>query len=168
MMDDPLIDLLVWVTRGHPQAIRRPEMFGWVNASDDGSITGVSVKKPLSDPANDPIIIGAFTFKRGRDFVAAAERMIGRDARVNGEFYVDTAVEDALALGLACRIFEIDHYLGWGTPDDLKTFEYWQSCFHKWPSHPYRLERDGRIPRDLAATLEQRYEAYCPLRPDPR
>ncbi len=168
MMDDPLIDLLVWVTRGHPQAIRRPEMFGWVDASGDGSITRVSVKKPLSDPANDPIIIGAFTFKRGRDFTAAAERMIGRDARVNGEFYVDTAVEDALAMGLACRIFEIDHYLGWGTPDDLKTFEYWQSCFHKWPSHPYRLERDGRIPRDMVATLEQRYQAYCPSRPDPR
>ena len=30
-------------------------------------------------------------------------------------------------------------------PNDLKTFEYWQSCLHKWPSHPYRLEEDRNV-----------------------
>ena len=31
------------------------------------------------------------------------------------------------------------------TPDDLKTFEYWQACFHKWEGHPYRFEKDYNI-----------------------
>jgi hypothetical protein len=39
-------------------------------------------------------------------------------------------------------VLEVDHYLCWGTPNDLKTFEYWQSCFHKWDSHPYRWQED--------------------------
>ena len=168
LIDDADTDVLVWVARGHPQAIRRPEMFGWVDADAGGLIRGVSVKTPLADPAADPIITGAFSFARGRDFVAAAERMIGRNARINGEFYVDTAIGDAVALGLRCRIFEIDHYLGWGTPDDLKTFEYWQSCFHKWPSHPYRLEHDKRVPARAVSALDRRYAASRPARPVPR
>ena len=56
--------------------------------------------------------------------------------------------------GLRCRLFEVDSYLSWGTPDDLRTFEYWQSCFHKWLSHPYRLERDSRIPAEAGHSID--------------
>ena len=27
---------------------------------------------------------------------------------------------------LKVKVFEIDTYLCWGTPDDLKTYEYWR------------------------------------------
>lgn len=167
LLDDANCDVLVWAVRGHPEAVRHPRMFGWLQADAEGRITGVSVKVPLDDPARDPIVTGAFTFRRTRDFLAACDRMFARGARVNGEFYVDTAIEDALALGLRCRLFEVDHYLGWGTPDDLAIFEYWQSCFHKWPSHPYRLERDGRVPADAVPALDARYAAIRPQRPAP-
>ena len=40
-------------------------------------------------------------------------------------------------------MFEIDHYFCWGTPNELKTFQYWQSCFNKWTSHPYKIEKDN-------------------------
>jgi hypothetical protein len=161
-------DVLVWAVRGHPEARRHPQMFGWIDAEPDGRIRGVSVKVPLADTGRDPIVIGAFTFRRASDFVAAAERMIARDARVNGEFYVDTCINDAIALGLDCRVMEVDHYLGWGTPDDLRTFEYWQSCFHKWPSHPYRLEKDRRVPSDALAQLAERYAPRRVPRPTSR
>ena len=52
---------------------------------------------------------------------------------------------NAIALGLRVRVFEIEHYLCWGTPVDLRTFEYWQRCFDRWPSHPYRMALDSRI-----------------------
>ncbi|MDJ0387762.1 NTP transferase domain-containing protein [Roseomonas sp. E05] len=158
-------DVLVWGVRGHPAAKRKPTAYGWIEADGSGRIRRVAVKEPLADPATDPIVIGAFTFRRARDFVAAAERMIGRAARVNGEFYIDTCINDAVALGLDCRLFEVAHYLGWGTPDELRTFEYWQSCFHKWPQHPYRLERDRRVPAPAVAALEARYAATVPPRP---
>jgi hypothetical protein len=63
-----------------------------------------------------------------------------RDGRVNGEFYVDTAINDAIALGLNCVMFPIEYYLCWGTPNDLRTFQYWQSCFDKWDRHPYNIK----------------------------
>lgn len=143
-LDDNETDVLVWVARGYPGALRRPTHYGWVDEAG-GTVRSVSVKVPLDNPARDPIIVGTFTFRRARDFAAAAEAMIARDGRVNGEFYVDSCIEDAIALGLRCRVFDIEHYLCWGTPDDLRTFEYWQRCFHHWPSHPYRLELDSRV-----------------------
>lgn len=146
LLNDPDTDVIVWVARGYPNAVRNPKMYGWVTCLvNSDCVSGVSVKKPLADPKHDPVITGTFTFRRGSDFARAVERMIERDARVNGEFYIDTCIEDALALGLTVRIFEIDSYLCWGTPDDLRTFEYWQSCFHVWDGHPYRLELDIKI-----------------------
>jgi NDP-sugar pyrophosphorylase family protein len=126
LMDDPTVDFIVWTVRGYPGAARQPEMYGWVAADRDGEITGVSVKKPLATPAKDPVVTGAFTFKKAADFVRAAERMIAQNRAVNGEFYVDECINDAIALGLRGVIFDVDAYLCWGTPDDLRTYQYWR------------------------------------------
>jgi hypothetical protein len=167
LLNDSSTDVIVWVARGYPNAIRHPNMYGWVKC-DRGSdlVSGVSVKKPLADTRCDPIITGTFTFRRGADFVRVIDRMIARDARVNGEYYIDTCIEDALALGLKVRILEVDSYLCWGTPNDLRTFEYWQSCFSKWDSHPYSLEQDTRIPKSAISYLKRRYAETVSQLPD--
>ena len=145
-MLDESVDVIVWGARGYPGAIRSPEMYGWIDAdAETGIIRNVSVKVPLADQKKDPIIVGTFTFKRLGDFFDAVKRMKERKAMVNGEYYVDMAINDAIESGLICKLFEVDKYICWGTPNDLKTFEYWQSCLHKWPSHPYRLEEDINV-----------------------
>ena len=78
---------------------------------------------------------------------------------------VDRAQHDAVALGLRCRLFEIGHYLCWGTPDELRTFNYWQSCFDKWRAHPYRLELDGRVEPGRLPALKKSYRPIVPQRP---
>ena len=62
MFSDKNIDIIVWVTRSHPEAIRKPEMFGWVQESNN-KINKVSVKKPLVI-LKGSILIGTFTFKK--------------------------------------------------------------------------------------------------------
>lgn len=164
VVEDPLVDVIVWGVRGYPNAIRNPKMFGWIDVLD-GQVRSVSVKTPLDKPASDPIVLGTFTFRRADDFRRALDRLIARDGRINGEFYIDSLINDAIALGLQCRLFEVDSYLCWGTPNDLRTFEYWQSCFHKWGNHPYRLDLDGRIPKEQIGSLEARYQAAIPALP---
>ncbi|MEO8454626.1 MAG: NTP transferase domain-containing protein [Sphingomicrobium sp.] len=159
-------DVLIWVVRGHADGRLRPCNFGWVDVDAGGRVRGVRVKEEPDDPSVDPMIVGAFSFRRADDFTRAYESLVDRDGRVNGEFYVDSLIEDAVKLGLDCRIFEIDHYLGWGTPNDLRTFEYWQSCFHKWTCHPYRLEKDQRVPTAKLRELDQRYAAIPAPRPE--
>lgn len=140
-------------------------MFGWIDADSEGQIRSVSVKKALQEPNRDPIVLGTFTFRRSGDFLRAVERLVARDGRVNGEFYIDECINDAIEVGLNCRVFEVDSYLCWGTPNDLRTFEYWQSCFDKWPTSPYRLDLDKRIPVDQVPGLRARYAAEVPPLP---
>lgn len=164
LVDNPEVDVIVWGARGHANAVRHPKMFGWINA-ENGQIRGISVKTPLESPATDPIVLGTFTFRRVEDFRRIVEHLITRDGRINGEFYIDSCINDAIDLGLRCHLFEVDNFLSWGTPNDLRTFEYWQSCFHKWASHPYRLELDPRIPNEVISNLEIRYQAITPKLP---
>jgi hypothetical protein len=129
-------DVLVWGARKHANAVRHPEMFGWIDEVD-GKILSVSVKKPLIEPKKDPIITGTVSFRKGSLFRRALASLVQRNGRVNGEYYLDSCINDALSLGMQCLLFEVDHFISWGTPNDLKTFCYWESCFSKWDGHPF-------------------------------
>lgn len=162
LLNDPNIDVIVWAVRGHTNAIRKPQMFGWIDARKDGLIKSISVKIPLTSPITDPIVIGTFTFKRADDVKVAINSLITRNGRINGEFYLDSCINDAISMGLRCHLFEVDSFISWGTPDDLRTFEYWQSCFHKWKGHSYHLELDSHIPYSSLNSLSDRYVATIP------
>ena len=144
--EDPVPDVIVWTFRGHATARRYPWQFGWVNLDAEGYVLSTSVKSEPVSQKNASIMTGTFTFRRMEYFLSATRSLIARDGRVNGEFYIDSLIEDCLDMGLRVKAFEVDAYISWGTPEDLWVYEYWQSCFHKWHSHPYTVERDLRIP----------------------
>ncbi len=164
LLDNDQVDVIVWAVRRNANAIRRPEMFGWID-EEQGQIRGISVKTPLGSPETDPIVLGTFTFRKPEDFRRVVQSLFDRDGRINGEYYLDSCINDALKLGLRCHMFEVDSYLSWGTPNDLRTFEYWQSCFHKWHAHPYTLQQDGRVDPTKLDTLLARYHAWQPELP---
>lgn len=126
-------DCLVWTFRNNVTVQNKPKQYGWVRVDEKGNVGGVSVKVPISDtPISDHAVVGTFWFRRGRDFVMAAEDMIRKNTRVNGEFYVDECINNAIALGLRVKVFEVEKYICWGTPEDLKRFEYWDGFFRKY------------------------------------
>jgi NDP-sugar pyrophosphorylase family protein len=165
LLNNPDIDVIVWGVRGHVNAVRQPQMFGWIDEKN-GRIENISVKEPLDYPSKDPIILGTFTFRTAEDFRRVVNRLIERNGQVNGEYYIDSCINDALELGLSCQLFEVDSFLCWGTPNDLRTFEYWQSCFHKWEGHPYSLTSDARIPAQETPSLAAKYGKTIPLIPE--
>ncbi len=135
---DPAIDCLVWTFRNHAHANRHPEQYGWVQAAPDGQIQHVSCKIPLQeDVRNDPGLIGAFWFREARFLFEAVDGLIAQDRRINNEFYVDSAIEVLLEQGRRAKIFDVDHYICLGTPDDVRSFEFWAGYFDRAPHHPY-------------------------------
>lgn len=109
---------------------RNPKAYGWVAVDNQNRAEWVSVKVPLEgDPMKQHAIIGSFWFRKGRFFVEQAERMIRENSRINQEFYIDQAMNFCIQSGLNVSVFEVDRYVSWGTPEDLKTYEYWQK-FH--------------------------------------
>jgi NDP-sugar pyrophosphorylase family protein len=114
-------DAVIWTFRGNPAVLQKPSMYGWVQLGDDGRVTGVSCKVPLSDrPMEDHAVIGTFSFRKACDFLRAAERTIALNRRVNGEFYLDVVLDQAAADGLDVRVLEVERYVCWGTPQDLE------------------------------------------------
>lgn len=123
-------DCIVFTFRGNPAVNEKPQAYGWVNTDNDNNITGMSVKVPVSDkPMNDHAVVGAFWFKTGKLFVEASERMIALNRRINNEFYVDECINDVIQMGYRAKIFEVEHYVCWGTPNDYETFRYWKEFY---------------------------------------
>ncbi|MDA1086702.1 MAG: NTP transferase domain-containing protein [Verrucomicrobia bacterium] len=132
VMEEPGVDAIIWTFRQNPAVLQDPRMYGWVSVGADDTVTGVSVKIPISDtPMNDHAVIGAFTFRRWADFVRCSDTMIEADRRIRNEFYVDEAMNLAVELGLRVKVFEVDRYICWGTPQDLDTYNYWAGYFRK-------------------------------------
>ena len=75
----------------------------------------------------------------------AYARLTERGVRVGGELYMDALLDDHMVLGGTVSCHQVDHYDGWGTPDELRTFQYWQSALDAWPAHDYAMARDPRV-----------------------
>lgn len=73
---------------------------------------------------SDETTVGINNFKRGRDFVSAAEEMIRRDIRVNNEFYVAPTYNLLIEDGKKIKFMNIGKRMwGLGTPLDLEQFK---------------------------------------------
>src|SRR5919201_733175 len=94
--------------------------WSYARTDADGRVIEVAEKVVISDQAT----VGIYYFRRGADFVAAARRMIEKDARVNGEFYVCPVFNELIAAGATVYVDEIEKSSmhGLGTPEDLEAF----------------------------------------------
>jgi bifunctional N-acetylglucosamine-1-phosphate-uridyltransferase/glucosamine-1-phosphate-acetyltransferase GlmU-like protein len=127
-------DVLVFTYRNHENVLRNPNAHGWMMTDDAGNVVDVSVKKAVSDdPVKDHAVVATFWFRHGSIFVRSAEAMIAANDRVNGEFYVDQTIKYVLNQAYRVKVFEIDRYIGWGTPQDYeqytKTYLYWKDFY---------------------------------------
>lgn len=88
----------------------------------DGLVREVVEKQVISNEAT----VGIYNFAHGGDFVWAAEEMIRKELRVNGEFYVAPAYNQLIDSGRKVRVYNIGKdgqgMYGLGTPSDLETF----------------------------------------------
>lgn len=129
-------DVLVFTYRHNEAVMSNPDAYGWMIIDGNDNITGTSIKKAISNtPMEDHAVVATFWFKQGNIFVRAAENMIAENDRINNEFYVDEVIKHVLELGYKAKVFEIDRYIGWGTPADYelyqKTFEYWDGFYKR-------------------------------------
>lgn len=97
--------------------------WSFVRFNEKNEIIEVVEKEVVSNEAT----VGIYNYKHGKDFVAAAERMIAKNFRVNDEFYVAPAYNEMIADGKKLIVYNIgkeaDGMYGLGIPSDLKLFE---------------------------------------------
>ena len=157
LINDNNVHGIIFTFKNHISSKTKPEMYGWVEVDKNKNAKNISVKKPISKyPFNDHAIVGTFYFKKVKYFDKAFDSLKEKKIKVNGEYYVDSLMNEMIRLGFNVKVFEVDSYLCWGTPNDYETFVYWQSFFHKNDLHPYRLELDRTIPTNKLKKLNKK------------
>lgn len=88
----------------------------------DGTVQEVVEKQVVSNEAT----VGIYNFRRGADFVRAADAMIAKNLRVNNEFYVaptyNQLIEEGLKVVVVATGREYEGMYGLGLPEDLDFF----------------------------------------------
>ena len=96
--------------------------WSYVGLDSRGRANRVVEKQVISPEAT----VGIYNFRRGRDFVWAADEMIRRNRRVNNEFYVAPVYNEMIALGARIDVYSVglvsERMWGLGTPADLELF----------------------------------------------
>lgn len=96
--------------------------WSFIGFDEKGYVNNVVEKKVISNEAT----VGIYNFKKGKDFVSAAEQMIAQNIRVNNEFYVAPVYNSLINNGSKIIFYNIgkdkEGMYGLGIPEDLNYF----------------------------------------------
>lgn len=143
LVEDYDNDIIVWSYQQNYTSFYNPTMYSWLDVDKRGYVKNVYVKEFIwENPIEEYAIVGTMFFRNKEIYLKSLESLYKKDIRVNGEFYIDSLLNEAIGLGYKVKNFQIDEYICWGTPNDLKTYQYWQTLFNKVNWHPYTYESD--------------------------
>jgi NDP-sugar pyrophosphorylase family protein len=143
LVNDTTNDIIVWSYRNNYASYYAPNMYSWLDINNQGIIEKVNVKNFTGkNPLNEYAIVGTMFFRNKNIYLNSLTQLYEKNVRTNGEFYIDNLLNEAIELGYIVKNFEIDEYICWGTPNDLKTYKYWQTFFNKVNWHPYEYTKD--------------------------
>lgn len=136
-------DIIVWSYTNNYTSYRNPEMYSWILVDKNDDVEKVSVKKFFGgNPLDQYAVVGTFFFRNKEIYLNSLKKMYEDGNRVNNEYYIDSLINYSISLGYKVKNFMIDEYICWGTPNDLRIYEYWQEFFNKVDWHPYSYEED--------------------------
>lgn len=92
--------------------------WSFVKTNSVGVVTEVAEKNPISDIAT----CGIYWYRKGSNFVKAAEQMIAKNIRVNNEFYIAPVYNEIIKEGQTIIPFFVHAMNGIGTPEDLNAY----------------------------------------------
>lgn len=141
---DSACDACVVSYRGFHAHYLSPQMYAYSRIDPDNGEMVLEVKEKGSftaDRESEFASCGAYYFRSADLLKAALEYQFERDISLNGEFYTSLTVEALIRMASETasssksaakpnvRVFEIPGFFQWGTPEDLRSFEYWESTF---------------------------------------
>lgn len=137
LRQDPDVDVIVFTFKAGCVTKKDPEAFAYCKV-EQGRVTEIVEKRTISNaPHLDPAVTGSFWYRRCNDFVHGARKMIAKNLRVNGEFYVGTSINQLIEAGLNVVTLEVSKFVSFGDPFEMKLFDAWEDFFYNEPLHPY-------------------------------
>ena len=141
LLDDLDIDIIVWSFRNQPTSSNNPEMYAWLETDENDWVQNVSCKKfnpKIHNLKTSHVIIGTMFFRKAQYFIDGLNQNYSQHITTNNEYYVDDVINQNIKSGLKVKVFEVEDYICWGTPNDYNTYLYWQNFFKKCNWHIYK------------------------------
>ena len=130
LLDDNSIDVIVWSFRNNQTSKNNPDMYAWLDVDENDNIKHVSCKKFIyENPLTTHAIVGTVFFRKAEYFLTGLSENYKSNITTCGEYYVDDVINRCIERGLSVKVFEVDNYICWGTPDDYQTYLYWKDYF---------------------------------------
>ena len=128
---DRRVDCVVPAYKGfHPHSAGKTN-YAYIK-EDKNRISAVSEKRPFTeDKTQEYTSSGAYYFKSASIMINYFEKVVENSLTVAGEYYVSSAVDLLAKDGLDAIVYPIQHFMQWGTPEDLEEYIYWSSLYAK-------------------------------------
>ncbi len=88
---------------------------------------------------------GGYYFKKGEYVKRFFKELVERNIDCNGEYYVSLVYNLMMNQNLPIYIYELKHFLQWGTPEDVEEYQSWSDYF--------RFEANRRPSHQMKGTL---------------
>ena len=116
----------------HPEYIR-PTLYAYCR-EENGRILEIKEKGHFTpNRENEYASSGTYYFRSGKMVKDYFKKLMDEGPLLNGEGYVSLVYNHLIQDGLQVRVYEIPYFLQWGTPHDLKDYEYWSRVYSHYP-----------------------------------
>tara|TARA_Y100000590_G_scaffold470720_1_gene668434 strand:- start:23466 stop:25019 length:1554 start_codon:yes stop_codon:yes gene_type:complete len=134
IIKDKSIDGAIWTYRLKSFLTKDPKAFAYCKTYKNSLFVSEVVEKDVisNNPSEDPMVIGSFWFRRGSDFIFSANYTIENDLTINGEHYIGNSINILLEKGKKFVCFDVDAWISFGDPFELKVYEYWENYFNNY------------------------------------
>ncbi|MFO0810369.1 MAG: NTP transferase domain-containing protein [Gemmataceae bacterium] len=114
----------------HPHTLG-PNLYAYMRV-ENGRMLEIQEKHCFTDDRmNEYSSSGAYYFRSGRLMKQLFHRAVERNLSTNGEFYASMPYNLLVTDGEPVMVYELDHFLQWGTPEDLDEYRGWSDYFRR-------------------------------------
>ena len=106
---------------------------------EDAELLEIREKQPFTTEKTEEFAsTGTYYFKSAGLMRTYFEKVISEGISVQGEYYASSAFDLMARDGMRVGVFEVSHFMQWGTPEDLEEFSFWSAAFRQ-------LSSDSRL-----------------------
>lgn len=114
----------------HPHLLHK-KLYAGILADEEGQMLEIQEKHCFTENPEDSFHSeGTYYFRSGTLMKKYFKELIDNDVSLNGEYYVSMAYYFFKRDGLKIFIPKIEHFMQWGTPEDLEEYEAWSRLIH--------------------------------------
>lgn len=116
----------------HPHLLG-PNVYAGVLTNDNNLMTAIKEKHSFTeDKMASRHSSGTYAFRSGATLKHYFKSIIDRKIMHGDEYYVSLVYQPMLEDGKRILVYDLEHFLQWGTPQDMEEYNYWSGYFaHK-------------------------------------